>query len=85
MIPMSEKPTIACRVCGGLGRTRNDRYYGGLMRAKRLATGLSLRKVAATMKSSASYLSDLETGRRHVSDATMQRIEDAITVAKGKQ
>lgn len=81
-----EPQTVPCRYCKGLGRRLNDRYYGPLMRKRREAGKVSLRAVARQLAVSASYLSDLETGRRHLNDEMMQRIEDGIAaLGKGKK
>jgi len=78
-----EKPMIACPKCAGLGRVANDRYYGPLLRSKREGAKIGLRQLARHLAVSASYLSDLELGRRHINDEMMQRISDALVVLAG--
>ncbi len=54
----------ACDKCGGTGRIPDDRIYGAEMRKFREAAGITARTVARRLEVSASYLSDLEHGRR---------------------
>lgn len=78
--------TVECAVCRGLGRVKNDLYYGPLMRRKREAAGVSGRAFAKQIGLSAMYLCDLERGRRHLNEETMQKIEDGLTaLGKGKK
>lgn len=54
----------------------DDRAIGEQMRARRKAAGLSLRELAKRVKRTASYLCDLELGRRRWSSAKIQWYED---------
>jgi len=55
---------IPCRRCGGSGVEVDDRDIGKRMRKLRQKRGLSLRDAAKKMQVTASYLCDLELGRR---------------------
>jgi ribosome-binding protein aMBF1 (putative translation factor) len=49
---------------------------GPLVRACRLADGVSQRDQAARLRISAQYLADVELGRRRVSDALVDRMAE---------
>jgi cytoskeletal protein RodZ len=53
-----------CPKCGGSGVIQDDAVLGVELRKKREGIGLTLREVSRRMKISASYLCDLEHGRR---------------------
>lgn len=52
--------------------------FGELLKAERRATGLSLRAVAERAGLSASYICDLERGRRNAPTSTVIRIAEAL-------
>jgi transcriptional regulator with XRE-family HTH domain len=51
---------------------------GRLIRSKREAAGLALRRLAVRMKISAPYLCDLEQGKRNWTDALFQNALEQI-------
>jgi len=53
-----------CPKCGGTGRVVDDTILGAELRQLREAKDRSLRSVAAGLKLSPAYISDLEHGRR---------------------
>ena len=63
-----------CMRCGGKGWVEG----ASALRAKRLKTGATLREVARLMKRSASYLSDLERGKRNWNADLINRFEVAL-------
>ena len=67
---MSTKP---CPRCGGSGIIRNDGFVGKQLRARREAVGISLRELARRVKWSATYVSELELGRKVWTDRKIQR------------
>ena len=75
----SETPTVALRPVG------NDSVAPGLigarLRARRLARGISLRQFARDLEVSASFISQLETGKAQPSVATLFAICAALDIA----
>ena len=69
---------LVCPRCGGTGRLPDDRVMGAQMRERRQRAGLSLRALAKRLGLTASYLSDLERGRRHWSAKNVKRYADAL-------
>ena len=67
-----------CPRCDGTGRVPDDRILGAKMRARREATGLSLRDLAKRCGWSAAYVSDLELGRRGWGKKQRTRYEAAL-------
>jgi len=63
-----------CPRCGGSGKLPDSSW----MRSTRLEKGLSLREVANEIGISASYLSDLERGRRNLSHNINTRFCNAL-------
>lgn len=59
----------------------DDSACGQMFRELREKRGVSLRSVAVAMDVSASYLSDLELGRRAWSQAVGRKVSDAIKLA----
>ncbi len=58
-------PTMPkCKRCGGSGHEPDLAKAGRAIRKARLRKGLALRKVARQAKCSATYLCDIEHGRR---------------------
>ena len=57
---------------------------GRQMREARVAVGLSLREVSRRMKLSASFVSDLERGRRNWNDYMVASFEAAISSTNAK-
>jgi len=55
---------MQCPKCKGRGAIPDPKQVGAMNRIIRLKAGLSLREVARRMRFSASYISDLELGRR---------------------
>lgn len=53
-----------CPHCLGKGYIINQSTFGGELREKRIAAGISLRAMAERLDISAAYLSDLERGNR---------------------
>jgi len=67
-----------CMRCGGKGWVEG----ASALRAKRLKTKASLRSVARLMDITASYLSDLERGKRNWSADMVSRFEVALEQSK---
>ena len=57
-----------CPTCSGTGKIIDPRDEGADWRKKRKKSGLSQKDVAKKMKVSATFLSDLELGRRTWND-----------------
>lgn len=66
---------IICPKCNGEGLVMDDRALGKRMRQVRLDAGMSLRETAKNFGFSASYVSDLELGRRHWNTVWMHRYD----------
>lgn len=72
------KRNTTCRRCNGTGRERDERAFGLLMRSKRERAGAGLRAVASRMKMSASYLSELELGKKRWSARRVAQFVDSL-------
>ena len=73
-----------CKHCAGTGVEPDNAAIGAAMRGIRIASHQTLRNVAATMEISATYLSDLELGRRnwnHDILAKFQRATDPVRLS----
>lgn len=75
------RPTLRCRHCGGKGVVPNAAFIGASMRTKRERLGLGVRQIARLARCSASYVSDLESGRRGWDGPVAQRISELLRVA----
>lgn len=53
-----------CEKCGGIGKVQDDKLLGLSLGGKRESMGATLRSLAKIMGYSASYICDLEHGRR---------------------
>lgn len=67
---MNEK----CTHCHGTGRKPRWGFIGRVVRARRLASGLSLREVARDAGMSAAHLSDMERGHRSMGGPKAERV-----------
>ena len=56
---------IRCPHCDGVGYVHDDRELGALLKKQRLAANIQQKDLAHAIGISASYLLDLELGRRH--------------------
>jgi transcriptional regulator with XRE-family HTH domain len=70
--------TGICKHCGGTGRALDHVALGAHQRAMREKAGKSLRAIAAKMKVSAPYLSDLENGRRNWTEEKVEAYRKAL-------
>lgn len=61
-----------CTHCNGVGQVA--RVDGLMIRRKRATSGFSLRTMADKLGISAAYLSDMELGRRRMSEALAEEI-----------
>lgn len=80
-MPARKRPEIGgrpCPRCNGTGTIPDDRAMGAAMRQRREAAGLSLYDLAKKLGLSASYLCDLELGRRQWSGTNIERYEEAL-------
>lgn len=75
---MTSRNGLPCPRCGGSGRVPDDRVLGAVMRAKRTAADLSLRDMAKRTGVTASYLCDLELGRRQWGAKQRAMYENAL-------
>jgi predicted transcriptional regulator len=69
-----------CPKCGGTGKVIDDKALGRELNKKRMAKGVKLREVAREMKFSASYICDLEKGRRQWSADLEKKYRLALEV-----
>jgi len=67
-----------CPKCGGTGTIQDDKILGAQLKKKREKAGLPLREVARQMGLSASYICDLEHGRRSWSADLKKRYHGAV-------
>ena len=71
-----------CPRCQGTGEVINDRIVGSQYRSRRELLGIPLREIARRCGWSASYLSDLELGRRRWSTKQMQIVDEGLSLPK---
>jgi hypothetical protein len=69
--------TRPCRCCAGSGNEMDDAAVGDEMRGLRLRSRLSLSKLAKRLALSASYLCELEYGRRRWNQSLLERYRKA--------
>lgn len=69
---------MKCPRCGGTGQVLDDIETGKKFREARIKAGFTGRQLAERMNLSASYLSDLELGRRSWNAAKVKRFMDAL-------
>lgn len=69
------------RVDAGRGESVNLQLMGSRLRARRLAKGISLRQFARDLDVSASFISQLETGKAQPSVATLYAICTALGIS----
>lgn len=72
---MTATETMVCRHCEGTGRVIDPRLVGARLKARRIATEMSLREMAKNLGISAAYLSDMELGRRGWSTKWIKEFE----------
>lgn len=70
---MSEIPTQPCPLCQGRGTTIDHGLIGSILRQEREEKQIGLNEMARRLNLNASYLSDMERGKRHWS---FDRIEE---------
>jgi len=70
--------SMKCIRCGGSGKEPDHKALGQAMRAKREASGLTLRSLAKRLSFSAAYISDLELGRRNWSAGMRESYLDQL-------
>ena len=74
----SDDDVRACRRCGGSGHEPDDRAIGERMRRRRKGASRSLRWLAQRLGFTASYLCDLELGRRRWTPDKIKAYERAL-------
>jgi transcriptional regulator with XRE-family HTH domain len=72
---MSKAPRCEC--CAGTGKKLNHYDVGRKMRELRMSKGLTLKEVVAAIGYTASYLSDLEHGRRSWNTGLIEKYKAA--------
>lgn len=77
-VPGMPDSAHVCRTCGGRGWMRTDAEQGALLKQDRLHVHLTLTYVAGAMGFSASYIHDLEAGRRAWNADLRGRYVDAL-------
>ncbi len=85
---MNDEDGLICSHCWGRGLLKDDVETGRELRGVRDYLGVEQRAVAKAMKLSASYLSDLERGRRNWSGDLVRRYREAletVTVARQQE
>lgn len=75
---MATSLTRACPTCNGSGTIRDERAFGRLMQARRMAAKATLGKVAKRMELSVGYISDLEHGRKRWRGGLIAAYVDAL-------
>lgn len=78
-MPLVKCKMRPCRKCHGTGKEPDPADTGRQMRKLRERRDVSLRKAAAAMALSPTYLSHLEHGKRDWSDKLIKRYWKAIT------
>ena len=76
---------LPCRRCNGTGLEPDNVAIGAAMRERRKQAGVSLRALGARLGLSASYLCDLELGRRAWNAAQITRYEAGLAVPAAKE
>lgn len=77
--PVTLSDFLAVRPCPACGGGGEEAYFdGAAFRAAREERGVSLRGLAAEIPCSPSYLSDVELGRRHLSEDFARRVLTAL-------
>lgn len=71
-----------CPLCFGAGIKLDDRKVGGELRAIRQRVGLRLGDIADRVGCSVTYLSDIETGRRHCPPRVRQAYDDIVKMSE---
>ena len=66
--------TEECKHCRGTGHEPRWGFLGRVLRARRVASGLSLRQVARDAGMSAPHLSDMERGRRSMGGPKAKKV-----------
>jgi ribosome-binding protein aMBF1 (putative translation factor) len=79
---MKRLPKETCDHCQGSGMVANFRACGLWVRRAREEAGISLRALAAKLKISPSYLSDLELGKRGSEYWNQDKLDAAIDAIK---
>lgn len=74
------KLDAARRACNGTGYAPDPRLIGERLRHVRECKGVSLRRLARSLKISAAFLSDLELGRRRWSPKRIKAVEEALNL-----
>lgn len=74
---MAQLKTKQCRCCDGTGKEMDDIEVGWAMRKQRIAAKLSQSEVAHRMKVTASYVCDLEYGKRKWTDLKISLYQKA--------
>lgn len=67
-----------CHCCFGTGRECDMKHFGKLMRQHRVLAGISLRKMAAAVGITPSFLSNLENGKRRWTLSVINKIESVL-------
>ncbi len=75
--------TEPCARCGGTGLEFDHKAVGAELRHIRKMKGMSLRGAASRMSLTASYISDLELGRRNWNETLISRYEEAMECIDG--
>ena len=78
MTTPTDKLHATCPRCGGSGSVLDNQATGKAMRAKREVVGISLRELARRIKWSATYVSDLELGRKVWTERKRARYEKGL-------
>jgi len=68
-----------CERCAGTGKEIDDISTGAAMRLLRKKSGRTLIQVAAEMDYSVSFISDLEFGKRHWTNTTIESYKKSLT------
>lgn len=67
-----------CQRCNGSGTEPDNLAIGSEFRGRRAASGIGLRSAAKSLKISAGYLSNLETGQRRWTPLLMDKYLDLL-------
>ena len=74
------KAHIKCKYCHGTGEVLSQAFVGASFRKLREGREISLRTMAQRLDISASYLSDLELGRRQWHNSMAEAFREALTL-----